>query len=234
MVLAALLDLVLPDSCAGCGVPRSGLCPSCSQLFRAPARPVVPDPEPHGFPGCHSIATYTGNVRAVLLAYKERARHRLLGPLGDALARAVAARASLCAPGDLVLVPMPTRAAAIRARGADTTLVLARAAATALRESGIRAAVLDVLGLDRPTYDSASLGATARWANLSGAMAAKRGAAEAVGERPVVLVDDVVTTGATLTEGARALRGTGSTVVGAAVVAATARNCRVGLGAIPR
>jgi predicted amidophosphoribosyltransferase len=122
-----------------------------------------------------------------------------------------------------VLVPAPSRGAALRSRGDDPTLGLARGAARRLTRAGQAAAVVPALRLSRSTADQAGLGAQERAANLAGAARVPRRLQAAVAGRPVVLVDDVVTTGATLVESTRALRAAGAVVVGAAVVAATAR-----------
>lgn len=77
------------------------------------------------------------------------------------------------------------------------------------------------LRLVRPVHDSAGLGASARHANLAGAMTAA--APRPGGPAAAVIVDDIVTTGASLGEAARALRESGWAVLGGAVVAATQR-----------
>lgn len=78
----------------------------------------------------------------------------------------------------------------------------------------------------RRVDDQARLDSAARAANLAGAFAVRAGDAAYLRGRPVLLVDDVVTTGATLAEGARAARAVGAHVLGAAVVAATSRRPR--------
>jgi predicted amidophosphoribosyltransferase len=199
-VLGPLADLVLPRCCLGCGRPGAVLCATCL---------------PHGPPAALDVglpvlaaAPYEGGVRAALLAYKERGRRDLAGCLAGLLARSVG-------PGPALLVPVPSSRAAVRSRGGDTLLRLARAAA---RRTGGRVAT--PLRLTRAVQDSARLGVGARSANLAGAMAAAppRFAGEAV------LVDDIVTTGATLREALRALSVAGWQVHAAAVVAATARH----------
>ncbi|MBR7831994.1 hypothetical protein KDL01_01910 [Actinospica durhamensis] len=100
-------------------------------------------------------------------------------------------------------------------------LRMARVAAHRLRESGRSAAVLPALTHRRKVADQAGLGRRARAENLAGALAVRSASARLLGERAVVLVDDVVTSGATLAEAARALTAAGSTPVGAAVLAAS-------------
>jgi predicted amidophosphoribosyltransferase len=105
----------------------------------------------------------------------------------------------------------------VRARGDDPAARLTRAAGA---RTGIRTAS-GALTVARTVLDSAGLGRAERARNLEGAF---RGRAGPVG-RSALLVDDIVTTGATLREADRALRAAGWTVAGAAVVAATPRVC---------
>ena len=170
----------------------------------------------------------------MLIAYKERRRRDLTAVLAAALARSVAAHGAVAAAGAVVLVPVPSRAAAVRERGTDTTRRLAAGAGRALRRAGIEARIEPVLCLSRDTTDSAGLGAPARRANLSGAMAASSLPTGRWSSHPVVVVDDLVTTGATLAEAARALAAVGPVTVLAAAMAATARRAGVGLDAVPR
>jgi predicted amidophosphoribosyltransferase len=95
------------------------------------------------------------------------------------------------------------------------------AAVSALRSCGVPARLADALTHARRVADQAGLGAPDRMANLAGALRVGRPAG--VAGRRVVLVDDVVTTGVTLAEAARALRAAGAEVPAAAVIAATAR-----------
>ncbi len=81
--------LVLPAECGGCGRDREVLCPECRAVLggTAPFR-VRPVPEPPGLPAVHAAARYADEVRAALLAHKERGMLALARPLGVALAGA--------------------------------------------------------------------------------------------------------------------------------------------------
>jgi predicted amidophosphoribosyltransferase len=96
---------------------------------------------------------------------------------------------------------------------------VARAAARELRRRGVPARAAAVLRQRRPVVDQAELGADGRLANLSGAIAAAGSAVPLLAAAPVVLVDDLMTTGASLAVAAGALAAAGGRVVGAAVVA---------------
>ena len=111
-----------------------------------------------------------------------------------------------------ILVPIPSSRAAARQRGGDH---LMRLAAEVAPQHGLQ--VLPALRLAGRGRDSAGLPAAQRAANLAHRMRAVPAAAG----RPVLIVDDIVTTGATVAEAARALQAAGWQVCGAAVIAAT-------------
>ncbi|MFD6531617.1 ComF family protein [Streptomyces sp. NPDC060184] len=199
--------LVLPVSCGGCGRPRTELCAACGSALggRSPRR-VRPSPEPPGLPVVHAAAPYENAVRALLLSHKERGALALAGPLGDALAAAVRAGPAWSGRGGpLLLVPVPSARRSTAARGHDPVRRLARASAAALRRSGTPARVLPVLRQRRRVADQAGLRAAERRANLAGALEAVPGAERLLASGPVVLVDDLLTTGSTLAEAARAV-----------------------------
>ncbi|GAB3486434.1 ComF family protein [Nocardiopsis coralliicola] len=203
------LALLLGECCAACGTPGGTVCAECAAGLA---------PRPHrcaarsGCPPVWAAGRYTGPDRALLLAFK-RGRRRLAAPLSLRLAaagRAALGTAGPAARSPPVLVPVPARRRGVRARGYDPVALLVRRAAArwtpplpwapVLRHGR---AVADQVGLDRG----------ARRRNLSGALELRRAP-----PGPVLLVDDVVTTGATLAEAARALRAAGIPVLGAAVL----------------
>ena len=197
-----LADLVLPRRCVGCLRPGAVLCPACAPNALDARQVVLAD-------GTVVVAAgdYDGALRRAVLAYKERGRRDLARPFAALLGRAL----SGMAPG--VLVPVPSTSAAARARGGDHVARLVRHTARLAGRPARRA-----LWLHRDPADSTGLSAADRLANISGAMAATPGHG-----RPAVLVDDVVTSGATLAEALRALRAARWRPVGAVVLAATPR-----------
>lgn len=221
-VLADLLDLVLPRPCAGCGRPGAVLCPACRRLLRAaPVGQVRPDPCPSALPRVHALAAYDGELRQLLLGHKERGLLGLTGHLGTALAAVVASLGT----GPVLLCPVPSTRSAVRQRGYDHAHRLAVAAGRELRRQGRPAGVARLLQPARVVADQAGLGSVQRAANLAGSLRARPS-----GAARVVVVDDLMTTGATLVEATRALRREGHDVVGAAVLAATPRRKSPGRG----
>ncbi|MEV7275818.1 ComF family protein [Streptomyces sp. NPDC093111] len=209
-----IAGLVLPVACGGCGRPRTALCPRCGTgLTGAGPRRVRPWPEPPGLPVVHAAAPYEGAVRALLLAHKERGALPLAGALGAALAGAVEAAAGpseAFGGGPLLLVPVPSSRRSVRARGHDPTRRIALAAAARLRRTGRAARVLPVLRQGRAVADQTGLGARGRFANLAGALEVAPAGVRLLDEAArkaarCVLVDDLMTTGASLAEAARAL-----------------------------
>lgn len=202
----AVLDawaVLFPVECAGCGAADRGLCADCVAA-------LAPRPALRSTAGGLRVWTaleYGGVVRRILLAFKEQERTDLAAHLAGPLASALAAGA----PGSPVeLVAVPTSRAAYRRRGYDPVALLARRAG--LRPSRVLRPI-------RGTARQKTLGVEDRAANLRGALAATRPLAG----RSFLIVDDVLTTGATLDEAARAIREAGGAVLGAATLAFTAR-----------
>lgn len=206
----AAASIWLGSACPTCGAATWGLCPSCDQTLRAWTLRTVPASVP-----VVAAHRYAGVWRQAIIALKERQAWSLARPLGAALGEAVEAvitRAASMNVDEVTLVPMPSRPAVVRARGADSTLLLARSAARTLRGSGRGVRVRSVLTHTRRVADQTELAPAARRLNLDGALRARPV------PWPVVLVDDLTTSGASLHEAVRALRASGSQVVGASVV----------------
>lgn len=223
-----LVGLVVPPDCAGCGMPGDDVCESCARSLRQPPRPHRPRPVPVGLPPVLAITDYSGPVRQVITAWKERGQRSvapvLAAALADALVWAWSGDGLTVAP-QLTVVPVPGSRAAHRRRGEDAWGRVVEMACRELRTRGIPTTLMRCLSLQRQPRDQAGLNAGERLANLSGAMVCRMptpaGRPQATGL--VRLVDDIVTTGATLSEASRALRLSGCEPRGAIVLAATRR-----------
>jgi predicted amidophosphoribosyltransferase len=222
--VAAAGDLLLGASCHGCGRPGWGICPRCrAQVASRKPFTTAPNPCPDGFPVTVASSPYDRLLRRLINAHKERQALILTRLLAERLALSVQAllvaepNAALAAK--IVLVPIPSAARTVRKRGFDATGSMARVAARRLRVR-YPMTVRSALTQARPVADQAGLGAGARQQNLSGAFRLRQRIGTSA---TVVLVDDLVTTGSSLTEAARVFREARIPVLGAATVAATVR-----------
>ena len=214
---ASVLDVALPPACAGCGEEGLALCPRCRRALDA--RLSLPAGVPMGLPSALPMliaqlewsAPFSVPVRAALHGLKYAGERRLTEPL----AAAVAARWRVAGVGGEVLVPVPVHAERARRRGYDQAVLL-----TIDISRRLQMRWLPALERTRNTAPQFDLGRRARRANVAGAFAV-RGSREAalVRDRWVVLVDDVVTTGSTLTACAEALYAAGAIAVSAMTVA---------------
>jgi predicted amidophosphoribosyltransferase len=141
-----------------------------------------------------AVGRYAGPLRSALLRYKERGRRDLAGPLAALLASALDEMAGLAPSRPVWLVPAPSRPSAARVRGGDHVARLCRAVAARRPE----ARIARPLRLAGRTRDSVGLDAEQRAANLAGRVQVRDAALPVRAPDGVVLVDDVVTTGATL------------------------------------
>lgn len=201
------------------------LCELCARPLR------VGDPvarwisTPAGQVPVFAAARYEGSVRAALIAYKERGRRDVGADLAAALtgAAVTAAAGGLLASSGL-LAPVPSSRDAVRDRGHDAVAQLATRASRQLRRLGFDTSVASVLRQARPVVDQAGLPIGRRRSNMSGALAvsAQRDRDRVAG-RVVLVVDDIVTSGATAAEACRALDECGAIVAAVVAVAGTPR-----------
>ena len=205
-----LLDVLLPPACPGCGREGAAVCRQCLPfLARRRDEPVgVPlglaTSQPSGLVQLEWCCSYSGVARAALAALKYDGELRLV----EVLAEQMAARWARAGIGGDVLVPVPVHAARLRQRGFDQAELLARAAGRLLNLP-----VATVLERATRTAAQHSLGRRARAANVGGAFVVGATGRGAVKGRWPVLIDDVVTTGATLSGCAQALYAAGAHAV---------------------
>jgi ComF family protein len=228
-LLTAVLDLIFAPACLGCdgpihaGDPARGICRGCHARL-----PAVPAPlcGRCGMPllltgrapdaSCQDCRHWPPALRAARSAFlleppADRIVHRLkyrgwrslAGPMAERMARVllppdVAAEARC-------LVPVPTTRDRIRQRGYDQAALLAHELASRSRRS-----VLPLLERTRATPSQTGLQPAARAANVAGTFRVRPGAASRLRGAHLLLVDDVLTTGATAAECARTLVAAGA------------------------
>jgi predicted amidophosphoribosyltransferase len=208
-----VLDLILPLECGGCGAPGTRWCDACArELSVAADQPHVVNPRVDPQVPVFALGRYVGARRQAILAMKEHGRGDLVAPLARALAiglHRLLTWGMLETP--LTIVPAPTRRSAARRRGGDPVTRLARVAAAGHPD----VIVVPALRMKALTRDSVGLGTAARERNVAGRVLLR-------GQRPrteVLIVDDIVTTGATAAEAVRALHAAGVRVAAVLAIA---------------
>lgn len=212
-----MLDLILPLECGGCGAPSTRWCDACAiELAVKPHEPHLVNPRIDPQAPVFALGRYAGSRRQAILALKEHGRADLVAPLARALAiglHRLLTWGMLETP--LTIVPAPTRRSAARRRGGDPVARLAAAAVAA--HPGLD--VVPALRMTALARDSVGLRPAARERNIAGRVLLRGRPAE-LPRTEVLIVDDIVTTGATARESVRVLRSAGVRVAAVLAIAA--------------
>ncbi|QWT25063.1 ComF family protein [Subtercola sp. PAMC28395] len=220
--VAAALAVVLPVACAGCGAPDRSVCRACvTALASGDGEVTRLSVEEPGAPplAVWSAVPYQGVVSSLLSGLKESGRtdvsRALANTLTPALWRAYTETRARLPPGEILhLTVAPSSGAAYRKRGYNPVELLAdRARRGGAFRANRAAPLVATLRVRSAIADQAGLGVAARRQNLHGALGLRRrfsgGSLEG---QHFLLVDDVITTGATLLECRRVLNAVGASV----------------------
>jgi predicted amidophosphoribosyltransferase len=201
-----MLDLILPLECGGCGAPSIRWCARCAVDLRVPPDAphlITPRVDP-GVP-VFSLGRYMGVRRHAIVAMKERGRADLVPPLGGALSTGLEQLQRWgIVETPVTVVPAPTRRMAARRRGGDPVTRIGQVAVAG--RPGVE--LVQALRLSAWTRDSVGLSGADRGRNIAGRVRLLRPVTGAV-----ILVDDIVTTGATAAESTRVLLAAGAHVL---------------------
>lgn len=191
--------------CVRCGIPldADGLRPACGRCRR----------EPPPYAAARSAALYTGRLRAAIHRLKFEGRAELGPALGNLLGGFVCATPSLQAAE--VIVPVPLHRLRLRERGYNHAALIARGVAEVLRLPLAAGALLRVA----PTLPQTDLGRRERYANVRGAFQVDRAGERVIRGRAILIIDDVLTSGATAAGCVQALLAAGAVEVRVATLA---------------
>jgi len=210
-LLSDLADLVLARSCAGCEASGTVLCPACwAHLTRTVLVRDLPDGTV-----AHASTDYLGIGKSVVIAHKEHGWNALTPMLGALLARAVTSVTA----DEVTLVPIPPHAHSLARRGTDPLADIVAEATRALRAVGQPASHAALLHRTRDSGASKLLNREERRLAVESSLALSR--SDALVRGRLVIVDDVITTGITISEARRALEIGGLPVHGTAAIAST-------------
>lgn len=211
----SLSGLIFPSCCVGCSEPQVEICSSCWQLWKAAPISSRLDALPISF-----TARYQPKVQRFILAAKEEGSRAARSVLALAMANSLRQIIVELSIRRVLLVPIPSHPSSIRRRGRDHALRLSQAVAG---QFGAEVGFGSLLKVARPVVDQTGLNYDQRARNLAGAFSADSRSIMGKNEVALVMVDDVITSGSSLREGARALTSIGYPPCAAICACASAR-----------
>ena len=220
---AQACNLLFPRGCAGCDAPDEVLCAACWALF---AQCRERDADSGGGARIWSASIYQGAARRAILDWKDHDDTELDGPFGRIMVSLLNKTPipSSCLGHRVLVVPVPSSRASMRRRGRAHTAALAKSVAGALRGYGVDARPCDALSSSTKARSVQQVSSAQRARRITGHVTVKR---DLIGHGDVVLlIDDIVTTGATVRQCVQTFQQAGTKVVGVLVLAdAVVRRC---------
>lgn len=186
-----LLDLLLPSNCALCEVSGPAICSDCKAKFNARNFDIR-----RGQLSGFSATSYSEDAAKLIHEFKERGQTSLAAFFGDLISPRLLQFAESEAISEAILVPVPSSKSTTRIRGFQPAQVLAKQLGRLSRLP-----VFAALRAKKAIADQSALSREQRASNVNQSMVAS----SAIAGRAVILVDDIVTTGATISEAARAV-----------------------------
>lgn len=218
-VLRGIESLVFDNTCLICGSSESQFCDHCRRDWNSNPRKI----EGESFPVYASIP-YTDKAKMVLLSAKENGEKFTTDLLVKELKASIKELLvyESAESKEVLLVPIPSSRRTTRRRGIDFISTLTKAIEIELNSERSKASFrrCRILSLSKEVQDQSGLSESQRHENLRGAFQV---VSSFKSDLPIVVVDDVITTGSTLREAVRALKERNLTVLGAATACASQR-----------
>ena len=213
----ALKELIYPTTCAGCNLIGIQICNTCGENWLAAPK--------LNFIGKHKlyfVADYNPQSARIILSAKENTNKFCIDLLASAIARSIASALPVSIWAQQIkITTVPSSPAAIRRRGRDHVSELADQVVKLLAKENIFATYIPILYLAKNIRDQSTLNSSQRAQNLSGAFSIKNCE---IPKGDIYLIDDLVTTGASIQEGVRALSNAKISITAVITACAVGRN----------
>ena len=213
----SLKELIYPNICISCGKTGVKICLNCSKCWLAnPNKSKVEDNY------LFFVTKYDETTSPIILAAKESGNREAVKLIARSIASSISfAILNLGIAQPVNLVTIPSQLSAIRRRGRDHINDLAQEVIIQLNQQNIDAICLPILKPIKKIKDQSDLNGLQRKENMSHAFIVKN---SPISQSAVILIDDLVTTGASIQEGVRALTEAKITVDAVVTACAVGRN----------
>jgi predicted amidophosphoribosyltransferase len=213
----SLKELIYPNICICCGKTGAKICHNCSKYWLAkPNKSKVEN-------NClFFVTTYDETTSPIILAAKELGSREAVKLIAVSITSSISfAILNLGLSQPIYLVTIPSQLSEIRRRGRDHIEDLVQEVITQLRQQNIDAIYLPILKPIKKIKDQSDLNGLQRKENMSHAFIVK---SSPISQSAVILIDDLVTTGASIQEGVRALAEAKITIDAVVTACAVGRN----------
>jgi len=213
----SLKELIYPNICLSCGKTGAKICHNCSKYWLAKPNKSKIENNYLFF-----VATYDESTSPIILAAKESGSREAVKLIARSIACSISfAISNLDISKPINLITIPSQLSAIRKRGRDHIKDLVLEVMIQLDQQNIDAIYLPILKPIKKIKDQSNLNGLQRKENMSHAFIAK---SSQISQSAVILIDDLVTTGASVQEGVRALAEAKITIDAVVTACAAGRN----------